>query len=171
MTQGQARRMAAAARNPWNQPVPAATTAPLRALSAPVTQVHLSDLAAMEAVGEGGPALALRMSILHESHDGSPIRGAIVTLEAPRAWFDSDPRWHVLDRGSEEGWTLAVDPLEGRATFTYAGILGHGGSTGVTAHLGLEPGTSIAGLELTLTATIVGGGEDRAPSVRRLTVA
>ncbi|MDN4477451.1 hypothetical protein QQX10_08465 [Demequina sp. SYSU T00039] len=171
LTQGQARRMAATDSDPWREPVAAAVTAPDIAASAPIGQLHLSDIAAMEAAGDGAAALLLRASVLHESADGSPIRGAILTLDAPGVWFDSDPFWHQLDRGAEEGWSLAVDAGAGRATFTFAGILGHGGSTGITARLGIEPGTRIAGREIVLTAAVHGTGADHAPTVQRVTVA
>ena len=136
-----------------------------------IAQLHLSDVAAMEAAGDGSAALLLRATLVHESADGSPIRGATLTLDAPGVWFDADPAWHLLDRGAEEGWALQVDAARGRATFTYVGILGHGGSTGITARLGLEPGTRIAGHEITLAAEIHGPGAGHVPTVRGLIVA
>ncbi|MDN4490640.1 hypothetical protein QQX13_07325 [Demequina sp. SYSU T00068] len=137
----------------------------------PIGQLHLSDIAAMEAAGDGATALLLRASIVYESADGTPIRRATLTLDAPGVWFDADSAWHVLDRGAEEGWTLAVDAALGRATFTYRGALGHCGSAGITARLGLEPGTRIAGREIVLTAAVDDAGPDHAPSVSRVTVA
>ncbi|WP_286214858.1 hypothetical protein [Demequina sediminis] len=86
-------------------------------------------------------------------------------------WFEADPAWHLLDRGAEEGWTLMVDAGSGRATFTYEGALGHCGSAGITARLGLEPGTRIAGTEIILAAMIHGAVTEHAASVRRVVVA
>ncbi|GAA5518235.1 hypothetical protein Lsed01_00657 [Demequina sediminis] len=139
--------------------------------AAPIGQLHLSDIAAMEAAGDGAAALLLRASVVYESADGTPIRRATLTVDAPGVWFDADPAWHLLDRGAEEGWSLAVDAARGRATFTYVGALGHCGSAGITARLGIEPGTRIAGREIVLTASVDDAGAGNAASVRRVTVA